>query len=65
MYAALNPILRGLGFDGKQVEYQRGKLLSDKGVCKVNGDRLYGWRWVLWAFMGYLCGLYVLLPLLL
>lgn len=41
IYAAINFILRGLGFDEKQIEYQKGKWTNDKviskGILKFSG----------------------------
>lgn len=34
VHAVLNPILRGLGFNDRQIEYQRNKWLSDKVISK-------------------------------
>ena len=34
IYAGVNPILRGLGFDDRQVEYRRNKWIIDKSVSK-------------------------------
>ena len=32
IYAGINPILRDLGFDEKQIEYRRDKWVADKAV---------------------------------
>ena len=34
IYAGINPILRDLGFDEKQIEYRRDKWVTDKAVSK-------------------------------
>lgn len=34
IYAGINPILRGLGFDDKQIEYRRDKWVNDKSLKK-------------------------------
>ena len=34
IYAGINPILRDLGFDEKQIEYRRDKWVFDKSVGK-------------------------------
>lgn len=34
IHAAVNPILRGLGFNERQIEYQRNKWLSDRVIAK-------------------------------
>lgn len=34
IYAGVNPILRDLGFDERQIEYRRNKWISDKSISK-------------------------------
>lgn len=34
VFTAINNVLRGLGFDEKQIEYQRGKWVEDKAILK-------------------------------
>lgn len=34
IYAGVNPILRDLGFDDRQIEYRRNKWVSDKSISK-------------------------------
>lgn len=41
IYAGVNPILRDLGFDERQIEYRRNKWISDKSISKGVQKFLY------------------------